>query len=208
MFRHLSRIATLLVGLCPLCAGQSIQSSPPDSPQPPLRSTRAKWDHSLRETASVLTLGGGTFNAAFSQITKTDPKYGTDGGAFGERFGASIADIATQNFFGDFLMASAFQEDPRYYRKGPGYGLWYRIGYAISRAVVIRKDSGGNAFNFDNVLGSAFSSSFSNIYYPPASRTGKATVMRWGIDVADNGFVNLAPEFWQDFRNKVFRRHH
>jgi hypothetical protein len=172
----------------------------------PLGTTRQKFDHAVHETASLLTLGGGTFNAVFSQVTQTDPRYGKDGAAFAERFGASLADIATQNFFGDFMIASTFHEDPRYFRKGEGHSFWSRVGYAISRAVVIRKDSGGNEFNFDNVLGSAMSTGFSNLYYPAASCTGKGMIMHFGIDVADNGFVNLAPEFWPDFRRKILRR--
>ena len=117
-----------------------------------------------------------------------------------------MADIATQNFFGDFVIASALHEDPRYFRMGSGHPFWTRVGYAISRAAVIRKDSGGNAFNFDNFGGSALSSAFSNLYYPPANRNVRVMFMHWSIDVADNGFVNLAPEFWPDFRDKVLRR--
>ena len=179
-----------------------------DSSQSDLRSTDAKWMHFLRETASPLTVGAGAFNASFSQVTNTDPKYGVNGIAYAKRYGASLADIAAQNFFGDFVIASAFHEDPRYFRKGSGHSLLYRMGYAISRAVVIRRDSGGNAFNFDNLLGSAMGTGFSNLYYPPASRTKGAMLMHFWTDVADNGFVNLAPEFWPDFRRKVFRWHH
>jgi len=187
-----------------------------DAPQPadpvdpnstPIVTTREKWNNFVHETVSLLTLGGGTFNAVFSQVTHTDPKYGGDAGAFAERFGASIADITTQNLFGDFVIASTFHEDPRYFRMGRGHRFWTRAGYAVSRAVIIRKDSGGEMFNFDNVCGSALSTGFSNLYYPPESRTGKAMFMNWGIDVADNGFVNLAPEFWPDFRDMLRRRH-
>ena len=32
--------------------------------------------------------------------------------------------------------------------------------------------------------------------------------MHFGSDVADTGFVNLAPEFWPDFRDKFLRRFH
>lgn len=170
----------------------------------PIVTVPEKWNYFLRETASPLTFGGGSFNALFSQATHTDPQYGVNGTALAERFGASLADIATENFFGDFVTASVFHEDPRYFRLGEGHGFWRRVGYAISRAVVIRKDSGGNQFNFDNFLGSAGSSAFSNVYYPPPSRTGKAYLMHFSIDVADYGFVNLAPEFWPDFRRKVF----
>jgi hypothetical protein len=182
--------------------------APHASPSAPLRTTKEKWDHFLYETAGPLTFGGGAFNAAFSQFTHTDPKYGGDGVAFAERYGASVADIVTQNFFGDFVVASAFHEDPRYFRKGRGHSFWSRAGYAISRAFIIRKDTTGDTFNFDNVLGSAMSAGFSNIYYPPASRTPRAILMHFSIDVADNGFVNLAPEFWPDFRDKVLKPLH
>ena len=106
------------------------------------------------------------------------------------------------------MVAAAMHEDPRYFRKGEGHSLFSRAGYALSRALVIRKDDGGNTFNFDNVFGSALSSGVSNIYYPAASRTRPAMLMHFWIDIADNGFVNLAPEFWPDFRRKILRRHH
>ena len=192
--------------------GQAVPASDanckPDPNSAPIFTTREKWNNFVHETASLLTLGGGTFNAAFSQATDTDPRYGVNSQAFAKRFGASIGDIATQNLFGDFLIASAFHEDPRYFRMGRGHPFWTRVGYAISRAAVIRKDSGGNTFNFDNVLGSGLSTAFSNLYYPPVSRTVKGNLMHWGIDVPDNGFVNLAPEFWPDFRDKVLRWRH
>lgn len=215
------RTAAFLTAIClclPLCAQDAVQpvptrgaSLPADSVSgaqfAPLR-TREKWNHFVHETASPFTLGGGTFNAAFSQVTDTDPKYGVNSLAFAKRLGASTADIATQNFFGDFVVASALGEDPRYFPKGKGHTFWSRVGYAISRAVVIRKDSGDNTFNFDNVLGSALSTGFSNLYYPRVSRTNTGMLMHFGIGVADNGFINLAPEFWPDFRDKVLRRHH
>jgi hypothetical protein len=217
---RVSKLAHLLFSLS-LCASLSCESAAQasgtaatsgqvHSPAPPPASTldvRQKWSNFAHETASSLTLGAGVFNAGFSQITDTDPKYGTNSVAFAKRFGASVADIATQNFFGDFVVASTFHEDPRYFRKGRGRSYWYRVGYAISRAVVIRNDHGGDTFNLDNVLGSAASSGFSNLYYPAPSRTGKATLMHFAIDVADNGFVNLAPEFWPDFRDKILKPH-
>jgi hypothetical protein len=191
------------VSILPLSEeANSISKAQPQS----LSITQEKWNYFVRETASPLTFGGGTFNAVFSQVTNTDPRYGVNRVAFAERFGASIGDIATQNFFGDFLVASAFHEDPRYFREGSEYGFWHRAGYALSRAVVIRKDSGENAFNYDNVIGSALSTGFSNLYYPRASRNTRGMAMHFGSDVADNGFVNLAPEFWPDFRDWLLRR--
>jgi hypothetical protein len=189
--------------------GVAVASSEPaiDLVQPPVVTAQEKWDNFLRETAGPVSFSGSVFNAGFSQLTQTDPKYGVGGRAFAERFGASWADIATQNFFGDFVIASVLHEDPVYHRLGRSHSFWHRFAYAVSRTVIIRKDSGGNAFNLDSIGGSAASSAISNIYYPAASRGGKAALTHFGIDVADNGFVNLAPEFWPDFRDWITRRH-
>ncbi len=188
-----------------ICCAQNAQQ--PAQEQLPITSVRDHWTLFLQETFGPISAAGTVFNAAFSHVTNSDPRYGTNGIAFAQRVGASAADIASQNFFGDFLVASAFHEDPRYVRMGEGHGLWRRFGYAISRAAVIRTASGRNSFNWDNVLGSAMSAGFSNLYYPAPSRTGGAMLIHFGTSVADNGFVNLAPEFWPDFRRKVLRRH-
>ena len=173
-----------------------------------MASVREHWHLFMHETFSPLTAAGTVFNAAFSQVTNSDPRYGTNAIAFGQRVGASAADIVSQNFFGDFLVASALHEDPRYIRRGERYGFWDRFRYAISRAFVIRTDSGRSSFNWDNLLGSAAGAGFSNLYHPPASRTSSATLIHFGTNIADSGFINLAPEFWPDFHPKLLRRFH
>jgi hypothetical protein len=174
------------------------QASSP-TPAPPSAVAR-NWHLFADETVSPFLPGAGIFDASLAQLTNSDPRYGRDGRAFAARFGASIADTVSQNFFGDFLLASALHEDPRYVRRGPTYRFWSRFGYAISRAVVIRKDAGGNTFNLSNVLGTAMSAGLSNAYYPPPSRTGGAIVLHFVTGVAGAGFANLAPEFLPDFR--------
>lgn len=187
-------------------SGASSVSAPAEPPA--FTTVRQHWDFFLQETFGPISLAGTIFNAGFSQVTNSDPQYGKTGIAFAQRVGASAADIGAQNFFGDFLVASALHEDPRYVRRGEQYGFWNRFGYAISRALVIRTSSGGTTFNWDNVLGSGMSAGFSNLYYPPPSRNKGAMFIHFGTSVADNGFVNLAPEFWPDFRRKLFGRHH
>jgi hypothetical protein len=202
-------IVIFLICAADICHAQSTQLPPPQRPREPLpiSTVRGYWTLYLHETFSPISAAGTIFNATFSQSTKSDPRYGTSASAFGQRIGAAGADIATQNFFGDFLVASALREDPRYVRRGEGYSFWYRFGYAVSRAVVIRTASGGSSFNWDNFLGSAMSAGFSNLYYPSASRTSGAMLVHFGTALADTGFVNLAPEFWPDFRRKVLHRH-
>lgn len=117
-----------------------------------------------------------------------------------------MGDDISQNFFSDFLLATALHEDTRYVRMGPSRKMWPRIGYAISRAMITRTDSGNPAFNLANVGGCAMSAALSNAYYPPVSRTVSDSLTNWGTNVAGAGLTNLAPEFGPDVA-QFFKRH-
>jgi hypothetical protein len=171
-------------------------------------SASEKWEYFKSETIAPLTLGAGAFNGAISQLIQSSPLYGRDPWpAYPKRFGASVADIASQNFWGDFMLASAFHEDTRYRRLGESRKLWPRIEYALSRSVITRTDAGEATFNWSNVLGTAMSAGLSNAYYPPASRTIGAALANWGTSVAGSGFAHLRPEFLPDFK-RWLKRHH
>jgi len=171
-------------------------------------SVSEKWAYFQSETIAPFTLGAGAFNAAVSQATQSTPRYGRDlWPAYPQRFGASVADIVSQNFWGDFVIASALREDTRYRRIGESRKLWPRVGYAISRLLVTRTDSGNATFNWSNVLGTAMSAGLSNAYYPRASRTASAALGNWGTTIAGSGLVNLMPELLPDFK-RWLRRHH
>jgi hypothetical protein len=172
-------------------------------------SVSEKWEYFESETIAPLTLGAGAFNAAVSQETHSAPLYGRHPWptAYPKRFGASVGDIVSQNFFGDFVLASAFHEDTRYRRWGESHKLLPRIEYAISRSLVTRLDSGGATFNWANVLGTAMSAGLSNAYYPARSRTASVALTNWGTSVAGSGLANLLPEFLPDFK-RWLKRHH
>ena len=191
--------------------GSSVTSQPAPAVAAP--SVDEKWDNFIHETVAWYTLGAGAFNATVSQVTRSAPLYGRHWSAYPKRFGASVGDIVSQNFWGDFLLASALHEDTRYVRRGPAQRLLPRIGYAISRAVVVRKDAGGETFNFANVLGTGMSAGLSNAYYPDRSRTLQETLTNWGSSVGASGLANLMPELWPDFsgwlkRHNPIRRKH
>jgi hypothetical protein len=192
-----------LLFLIPLAPGSLAQTS--EGPLAP-PSVSEKWSLFENETFAPMTLGAAAFNAAISQATDSTPLYGRAlWPAYPERFGSAVGDIMSQNFFGDFLLASAFHEDTRYIRRGPDHKLWPRIAYAISRSVITRSDSGQATFNGSNVLGTAMSAALSNAYYPPASRNAHAAEVNWGTGVAGSGFANLLPEFWPDFHAWIKR---
>ena len=164
-----------------------------------------KWHLFTQDTFNPLTPVAGAFNASVSQATNSDPRHGVGGAAYAQRFGASTADIVTQNLFEDFVFASTFREDTRYIRKGREAGLWPRAGHAIASAFVVRRDAGGTTFNWANAAGTAASTALSNAYYPPASRTGGAMAIHFGTSFVGAGLGNLAPEFWPDVRHWLGR---
>ena len=94
--------------------GPNPGESPPQPPNLPLAplSVAGKFRNSLSETAAPLTLVAGLFNATVSHLANSDPKYGVDSGAYADRFAASYIDIAAQNFFGDFVVASISRRSP------------------------------------------------------------------------------------------------
>jgi hypothetical protein len=193
----------LMLVLTPVLQAQDADDSEPLPPP----SASEKWNLFNAETVAPLTLGAGAFNATVSQVTHSTPLYGRHPwpAAYSERFGASVGDIVSQNFFGDFLLASALHEDTRYRRRGPSHRLWSRVGYAISRSIVTRSDSGETEFNWANVGGTGMSAALSQTYYPPGSRTARASAINWGASIAGSGLANLMPEFWPDFHGWVKR---
>jgi len=194
--------ASLLLAVAPAALGQTSDAAA----APPGPSISEKWRLFETETGAPITLVAGAFSAAYSQATRSAPDYGRTWDAYPQRLGAETTDIISQNFFGDFLLASALHEDTRYVRRGSAYKFFPRVAYAISRSVVTHADSGVPTFNWSNVVGTALSAGLSNAYYPPASRTASVTLVNWGTSLAGSGFANLLPEFWPDFHNSV-RRH-
>jgi hypothetical protein len=165
---------------------------------------RQKFALVARQTYDPVTILSAAAGAGLSQAPDDDPKYGRGGIAYAQRFGAAITDLSTQNFFGGAVLASLLHEDPRYFREGPQYGFWNRIGYALSRVVVTRTDAGGDRFAYSNIIGMAMGIALSNAYYPDASVSGREVAQRFGTSLLSSAVFNILPEFWPDIHQKFF----
>jgi hypothetical protein len=173
-------------------------------------SVEEKWKFFVNETATPLLLGEVVPGATLSQLTRSAPLYGKHFWrhyAYLKRIGATTGDDVSQNFFSDFVLASAFHEDTRYVRQGPArHGVVWRVGYAVSRSVVTRTDAGNATFDWANVVGCAMSAALSNAYYPAVSRTRADSLTNWGTNIAGSGLSNLLPEFGPGV-GRFFKRH-
>src|ERR1039457_4857954 len=87
------------------------------------RHTRLQGDWSSDVCSSDLfdpyNLVNSAMTAAFAQAGNQTPKYGEGGVAYGKRFGAAVADGASQCLLGAAVFSSLLHQDPRYFRMGP-----------------------------------------------------------------------------------------
>jgi hypothetical protein len=181
--------------------------SDPNRPYTPLRK-RDKWRLFVKESVDPFVFFTAAAGAGISQWHNEDPKYGVGGQAYLQRFGAAQADVASQNFFQDAVLASLFHEDPRYFRMGPGKTVLRRIAYAMSRAAITRRDSGKASLNFSGLLGMEMGIALSNAYYPPKSVNGGEVAYRTFSSLTASALGNLLPEFWPDIKEKLARYKH
>ena len=177
----------------------------PRRPYVPLR-VRDKFTLFAKESVDPYTIISSAAAAGISQWKNDDPKYGNGFKPYMQRWGAAEADVASQNFFSDAVLASLFHEDPRYFRRGPSHKVTYRVTYALSRALITRRDSGRDNINFSNMLGICMGIGLSNAYYPPKSVSAGEMESRLLTSMAASALGNLLPEFWPDIKAMVRRR--
>jgi hypothetical protein len=167
---------------------------------------RQKFTLFFKQTLDPFNLAGAAMGSAFSQRGNQTPKYGAGAAALGMRFGAALADFGAQSFFSSAVLASVLHQDPRYFRKGPGFGIPARIWYSVSRLAITRSDSGRPQFNASNIGGMVMGIAASNLYYPTASIRG--TVMAGRVYTSLTGGImgNVMSEFWPDIQKKFLHR--
>lgn len=155
----------------------------------------------LRHTWSPFNLFAAAGDAAIWQATQSSKEgFGQGWDAYGSRFGASMANRESGDFFKTFVFSSALHMDPRYFRKGSG-GFGSRFGYAISRVIVGRTDHGRNTLNAPEILGSAASAALSNAYYPESDRTVSRSAASMGLNIAADAGWNFLKEFGPEIRH-------
>jgi hypothetical protein len=141
--------------------------------------------------------------AGYNQARNSTPEFHQGAAGFARYFWHSAVDQTSENYMVEFIFPTVTHEDARYYTLGHG-GFLKRTGYALSRAVITRTDSGKEVFNFSEVVGAGAAAGLSNLYYPPASRTLGNTGSQWGLDVGIDAGVFVFREFWPDINRHVF----
>ncbi len=148
-------------------------------------------DQSIAPSRIVGSLAG----SGIGQAANSLPRYGQGWDGYAKRFSSSMASGASTHFFGTFVIPSLLHDDPRYFVKLHA-DLGHRIGYAVSRLVVTRKDDGAETANWPGILAPLLAESLANSYLPTNERTAGKTFRRYGLRLGLTATGNLAKEYW------------
>ena len=155
----------------------------------------------LNSVSPAAFLGSG-FAAGIGQAADSPSGYGQGAEGYGKRFGASMATGASSNLIGTYLLSSVMHDDPRYFVMGDG-SLKQSIKYALRRVVIVRKDDGGETFNWPGVIAPLAAAGLANTYMPDAQRTVGYTFESYGWYLAGSAGVNLLKEYWPTITRKI-----
>jgi hypothetical protein len=145
--------------------------------------------------------------AGIGQAKNATPEFHQGGAGYGRYYWHAFADQALANYMTEAIVPFAARQDPRYYTLGHG-GLFRRSGYAVTRLLVTKTDSGGKNFNFSEIVGNGAAAGISNLYYPTPERTWTKTGQKWLTQVSIDGLFNVCKEFWPDIDRTIFRGHY
>jgi hypothetical protein len=143
--------------------------------------------------------------AGYSMAVKSTPEFHQGAAGYGRYYYHSFLDETSGNYFTEAIVPSLTHQDPRYYTLGHG-GFWRRSGYAVTRLIITRTDSGGSTFNVSEIAGNLAGAGLANVYYPAQERTFRKTAENWGTQVGVDGIADFLKEFWPDIRHTLFHQ--
>ena len=166
-----------------------------------VREKRSLFPHDLLHWETHVSL---ILDAGFSQAIGDRSYLGGGGAGFARRYGLNIADELNFTFFNVYLFPDLFHEDPRYIPRDHG-GTGARLGYALTRTVLTRADSGGSEINRSKILGTIVATSLSSGYYAATGARVSAggNFASIGINLASDAAFDVLKEFWPDFARKI-----
>jgi hypothetical protein len=165
-------------------------------------STGQKLQLFVDNSISLHTLAWAAMGSAVNQAENSPTGFGQGWDAYAKRFGASMGRQASSNFFGEFLLASALHQDPRFYPEvNPGFG--HAVKYSVQRVFVTRNDDGRDVTNWSGLAGPLMAEGLANVYWPERNRTVGDTLFRYGLDVAMRAGGNMLREYWPVFYGKI-----
>ena len=171
---------------------------------PPL-DARGKFNLMVDDSFDYSTFISVGLLAGIGQAKQNVPQFDDGPLAYSQYYWHIFVDQAVGNAFTEYLLPVAFKQDPRYFTKGHG-GFFNRTGYALSRLLITRTDSGGSQVNFSEIIGNGAAAGIAGLYYPSTDRTWTKIGQRWGQQLMLDATFNVLKEFWPDIRHSVLHK--
>ena len=80
-------------------------------------------------------------------------------------------------------------------------------GYALSRILITRTDSGGHFLNISEFAGNIASGAISTAYYPKEDRNVSGIFSRMTTQIGYDSLFNVFKEFYPDLSRKLLKKH-
>jgi hypothetical protein len=152
--------------------------------------------------SSFIFVGG---QAGVAMATNSYREFGQGAKGYGRYYWHTLADTIDENTWVEFIIPSLLHQDTRYYTLGKGpFGK--RVGYAFTRVLITRQDSGHRAINYSEIIGAGAASGISNLYYPSQERTFTKVYQKWITNLCIDGGVFVFKEVWPDINNAIFHQ--
>jgi hypothetical protein len=172
----------------------------------PKETTKDKFMTATQDNFDYTSLFYAGLIAGYQFGTKATPEFHQGAPGYARYYWHAAADQAVENYFVEFIVPQISHEDSRYFAMGKAGDRWKRAGYALSRVVVTRTDSGKSTFNFSEIGGAAAAVAVSNFYYPASERTAGNAVRGWGLDIGYDALAFIFHEFSPDLRRTILRK--
>lgn len=159
-------------------------------------STEEKFARALKRSLlpGIIT-SAGTAGLSMAVDSRLDRDYGMGGKGFVRRWGSYFGQGAVSRFVGDFALASALHQDPRYHpSKKAGFGN--RLAHALLAVVVTKTDDGQDEFNSSKLLGLAAGAGAATGWHHDSDRSGSFFAQRFGWSVLSTAGANVLSEFF------------
>jgi len=124
---------------------------------------------------------------------------------YGKRF-ANIAGQYSIQRTVTFALASAFNEDNRYFNSGK-QGIWPRAGYALASGILARHEDGSRNVSISQLGGVAAGAFLSRTWQPPSQHSLGNGAVSFGITMASNMGFSVVKEFLPDLGRLISKKH-
>ncbi len=142
-------------------------------------------------------------DASISTAVNAHSAYGPGAKGIAKRFGVDMTDELSDDFFSTFLFPTLFQQDPHFHPLGRGHPMHARVGYAMTRVFLAKRDSGkGNTINAGEIFGTIVTSTLANTYHPGQTQGFRNTGARVAISIASDSGYNI----WKEYEPQVTRK--